>query len=174
MMAAKASRPDEAGACVQAGEGSYMRRVSAGVSVLVGFLLLLAACAPPGVPVADPNYDAQGKRFEAPSQGMAALYIANVDRPNSGAPPLTVSIGPRQLGTLANSTWYRVELAPGTYDVRATDNNSAGRHYVSLWPGEMRFLIAYVRAGGAVDVGQVSKEEGQQYVLGGQRARASE
>ena len=90
-----------------------MRRVSAGVSVLVGFLLLLAACAPPGVPVADPNYDAQGKRFEAPSQGMAALYIANVDRPNSGAPPLTVSIGPRQLGTLANSTWYRVELAPG-------------------------------------------------------------
>ena len=67
-----------------------------------------------------------------------------------------------------------VELAPGTYDVRATDNNSAGRHYVSLWPGEMRFLIAYVRAGGAVDVGQVSKEEGRDYVLGGQRARASE
>lgn len=151
-----------------------MRRVSAGVSVLVGFLLFLAACAPPGVPVADPNYDAQGKRFEAPSQGMAALYIANVNRPNSGAPPLTVSIGPRQLGSLTNSTWYRVELAPGTYDVRATDNNSAGRHYVSLWPGEMRFLIAYVRTGGAVDVGQVSKEEGRDYVLGGQRARASE
>lgn len=151
-----------------------MRRVS----VVIGLLLFLAACAPPGVPVADPNYDAEGKRFEGPSQGMAALYIANVDRPNSGAPPLTVSIGSRQLGALANSTWYRVELAPGTYDVSATDgnstDNSTGRHYVSLWPGEMRFLIAYVRAGGAVDVGQVSKEEGRQYVLGGQRARASE
>ncbi len=86
-----------------------MRRVS----VVIGLLLFLAACAPPGVPVADPNYDAQGKRFEAPSQGMAALYIANVDRPNSGAPPLTVSIGPRQPENSCNPPISAIRSGPG-------------------------------------------------------------
>lgn len=147
-----------------------MRRVSVGVSVLVGFLLLLAACAPPGVPVADPNYDAQGKRFEPPSQGMAALYIANVERPNSGAPPFNVSIGSRQLGELASSRWYRVELAPGTYSVRATGSIGAGQHYVTLSPREMRFLIVYVRPPSTLEVGEASQEDGRRYVLGGQRA----
>lgn len=143
-----------------------MRRVS----VVIGFLLFLAACAPPGVPPGDPNYDPQGQRFAAPSQGMAALYIANVDPPREGAPAFNVSIGSRQLGELASSRWYRVELAPGTYDVRATGSIGAARHYVTLSPREMRFLIVYVRSPSTLEVGEASQEEGRRYVLGGQRA----
>lgn len=139
------------------------------VSVVIGFLLLLAACAPPGVPPGDPNYDAQGPRFAAPSQGMAALYIVNADRPG-GAPPLNVSIGSRQLGDLANKSWFRVELAPGTYDVRATGSTGAGRHYVTLSPREMRFLVVYVRPTSTVGVEEVSREQGREYVLAGPRA----
>ena len=143
-----------------------MRRVS----VVIGLLLFLAACAPPGVPVADPNYDAQGPRFAAPSQGMAALYIVNADRPGGGAPLLNVSIGSRQLGDLANKSWFRVELAPGTYDVRATSSTGAGRHYVTLSPREMRFLVVYVRPTSTVGVEEVSPEQGREYVLAGPRA----
>ena len=74
---------------------------------LVGLLACLAGCAPPGEPVADPNSDAQGKRFEPPSQGMAALYVVRGnDLP--GTLPIAVSVGSRQLGTLASNTWLRV------------------------------------------------------------------
>ncbi len=138
---------------------------------LVGLLACLAGCAPPGEPVADPNSDAQGKRFEPPSQGMAALYVVRGnDLP--GTPPIAVSVGSRQLGTLASNTWLRIEVAPGTYDVRATGSDGAGSHYVSVWPQEIRFLdVTYAGRSQRGVVSELSPEQGRQVVLSGRRVR---
>lgn len=145
-----------------------MRRLS----VLVGLLLLgLAGCAPPGVPVADPNYDKHGKQFDPPAQGMAALYIMNVNNAASGAPPLTVSIGSRQLGPLASGTWFRIEVAPDNYDVRATGSGGPGWQYVRVGPGDMRFLaVRYADGTMRGDVLDVPQGEGRPIVLAGRRA----
>ena len=145
-----------------------MRRLS----VLVGLLLLgLAGCAPPGVPVAHPNYHKHSKQFDPPTQGPAALYIMTVNNAASCAPPLVVSIGSRQLGPLASGTWFRVEVAPDNYDVRATGSGGPGWQYVRVGPGDMRFLaVRYADGTLRGDVLDVPQSEGRPIVLAGRRA----
>lgn len=79
---------------------------------------MVAACA---LPMADPQSDAAGKRFETPPAGLGALYIyrtsdSPLDRTSRFRVMLVNDKGEtRKLGILDDDTWYLLNLPPGNY-----------------------------------------------------------
>lgn len=98
----------------------------------------IVACDPMGEPVASPEATAAGKAFEAPPPNMAALYIYRERAGNVAQ----VSAGQRTLGQLYGRDWLRVELRPGTYDLRCSLPAwpAFGSGEVSLTGGETKVL----------------------------------
>lgn len=82
--------------------------------MLLILLLAVAACGDPKLPMALPEDDASGKMLAAPPEGMAALYVYRQRSGNTA----TISLGSRMVGPLQGGNWLRVDLPPGTYDVR--------------------------------------------------------
>lgn len=102
------------------------------------FLLLTACGSVPMAPAAD---DAAGKAFSPPPAGSSALYVYRDDTVG-GLRTVDVSAGQRMLGSLAWQTWLRVDLPPGTYDVRCKFEDTTSLP-VTLAPGEIRYLTIY-------------------------------
>lgn len=120
--------------------------------------------------------DAEGKRFEPPPAGGSALYIYR-ESVFAAAYSLPVSLGPRQLGSLATDTWLRVDLAPGTYEVTCTTDEKTDTVPVTLAPGETRYVEAATRVGWfgpRCGVFEVSLEKGRQAVTAGRRVQVLE
>ena len=86
--------------------------------LLVG---LLAGCAK--VPLAGPAADADGKRFDPPTQGQSALYLYR-DAPLGSEVAFSLSDNQQPIGTLADKTWLRLDLAPGRHMIGCTGVNS--------------------------------------------------
>lgn len=80
----------------------------------LGLLLLLAGCGDPQLPMASAADDAAGKALVAPADGMGALYVYREQSGNTAS----ISIGAHRIGLLQGHNWLRVDLPPGTYDVR--------------------------------------------------------
>lgn len=134
-------------------------------------LVLLSACAVVEVPMADAARDAQGKRFETPAAGQAALYVIHVGS-YSETPAMNISVGPQLVGGIANTNWLRIDLAAGRHDVRATGQDGSGRLVVDLTAGQTMFLTArYARMAFTGILTQVGEGEGRQLVLAGRRAQ---
>ena len=94
-----------------------MKRLLAVVSAAL--VLLLSGCA--SVPMASMELDAKAKEF-TPPPNRASLYIYRNE--NFGAAvPLTVSVNGKVLGRTAAKTYFRLNLAPGEYEVESHAEN---------------------------------------------------
>ncbi len=129
-------------------------------------VLALAACAE--VPMATPSQDAAGKTFSPPPAGMATLYLYRTDT-IGGLRTLNLTIGQRMLGGLASRTWFRIDLAPGEYDLRCTAESMASRR-VTLSPGETRYLDVAIVLGGQCTMTDVDAAAARPVILAGRRA----
>lgn len=133
--------------------------------------LLLSACA--SVPMASRDADAAGKTFAPPPPGSATLYLYR-ESIFGAAYSLALSVGQRNLGALAADTWFRIDVEPGTYDVRCTTPEASGSQSVQIASGETRFVEAAIRMGFVAPrcaVFEVAPEKGRSAVTGGKRAQ---
>jgi hypothetical protein len=99
------------------------------------------------VPMSLTAEDAAGKEFRAPAADRAALYVY---RPDSAASLFTMTLDQRTLAALTRATFLRVDVAPGSYDLRcrsSVDDGSASLP-VHLRPGSTTYVAArFVTAG---------------------------
>jgi hypothetical protein len=131
-------------------------------------MLALAACAT--VPMADPQADQEGKRFDPPAQGAGAVYIY---RPGWMALARTVNVGIAggYHAALASNTYLRLEGPPGPIDIVCKTDNTAERQ-VNIAPGETRYVEVAMNAGWVgprCSINEVSPSEGQAAVLRSKR-----
>jgi hypothetical protein len=138
--------------------------------IVLAALLLATGCA--SVPMAPPDEDAAGKRFEPAPAGQAVLYVFR-ESVYGGAFSMPVMVGPRPLGNLAADTWFRVVLEPGSYEVRCNMETSASVP-VQLSGGETRYVEAAIRFGLATPrcaMTEVNAATARTAILSGRRAQ---
>lgn len=96
-------------------------------------IVLLSGCA--SVPMAPLDEDARAKGF-APAPNAASLYIYR-NESFGAAIPMTVSVNGRALGQTAAQTYFRLDVAPGKYNIESHAENvsmlplttEAGKNY---------------------------------------------
>ena len=143
--------------------------------------ILLAGCA--AVPMASPGSDAEGKRFDPPASGQSVLYLYRSSLLGSEV-AFKLADNQQPIGTLADKTWIRVEVAPGRHVITCTapsyaplTQTPAQAATVDLAPGETRFLEVDVWPGMPLNprcrATEVSADQGRAGVSGGNRAMAS-
>ena len=148
---------------------------------LLAASLLLGACATG--PLAGPAADSDGKRFDPPPPGQSALYLY---RGSVLGSEVVFSLADNQqpIGTLANKTWIRVDVAPGHHVINCSvpsyaplTQTPAQAATVDLAPGEIRFLEVDVWPGLPLNprcvASEVSTDKGRAAVTDGNRAVAS-
>jgi hypothetical protein len=130
--------------------------------------LALAACASPTVPGASSASDAAGRTFAPPPAGKATLYVAAGYIPDVA----TISAGSTDVGALAQQTWLRADLEPGTYELHARSPYRSSSLSITLPPASIRFVqLQYVEQRPSSDVlSEVSETKGRELVLAGTRA----
>lgn len=133
-------------------------------------VLAIAACNTASVPPAPAASDAEGKKFDAPPPGMGALYIA---RTGDGGTLINVSVGQRTLGPLGNFNWFRVDLPPGTANVRCAGGENVQDLQVPITAGEIKYIKTRASIGWQTlrcSLYEVDTSEGQGAVREGSRA----
>ncbi len=123
-------------------------------------MLALGACA--SVPMADPQADQEGKRFDPPAQGSGAVYVY---RPGwmALAKPVDVGVAGGYHAELASNTYFRLEGPPGPIDIVCKTDNTAERQ-VNVAAGETRYVEVAMNAGfwgPRCSINEVSPNEGQ-------------
>ena len=131
--------------------------------VAVALALLVAACT--GGPTSEWE-KAYGKGFPGPKDGEAALYIVRDGAPE-GAPPVSVTMGQRQVGGLVGLTWMRLDLTPDPYDLRAYGPERSTELIINVTAGETRFLLVETNDSGNARLVRLSQEEGRRLVRKG-------
>lgn len=131
-------------------------------------MLFLGACA--SVPMADPQADQEGKRFDPPAPGSGAVYVY---RPGWMASARTVDVGVAggYHAKLASHTYFRLEGPPGPIDLVCKTDNTAERQ-IDIGAGETRYVEVAMNAGflGPVcSIKEVPPNEGQAAVLDSRR-----
>lgn len=148
---------------------------------LLALAIVLAGCAQ--VPMADPAADATGRRFDPPRAGMSALYLYRNAMLGSEA-IFNLTENQRQIGSLADKTWLRIDLAPGRHivgcSITSTLTSAQGAPVdtaVDVGSGEIRFLEVDVRPGPPLSprcvATEVSADQGRAAVTAGRRAMAA-
>jgi hypothetical protein len=124
------------------------------------------------VPMADPGASSAGQAFQAPPLGQGALYIYR--HGGLGLSQLvTATIGQRTLGQLAANTWFRIDLDPGSQQLRCTTAEASEALQVQVGAAEIRFVEVAIRIGLAAPrcaISEVSPEKGQAAIRAGRRA----
>jgi len=142
---------------------------------------LLGACAT--VPLAGTAADMEGKRFDPPPSGQAALYLYRSSVLGSEV-MFSLADNQQPIGSLANKTWIRIEVAPGQHVITCNapsyaplTQTPAEAATVEIAPGETRFLEVDVWPGLPLNprctATEVSADKGRAGVTGGNRAIAS-
>ncbi|KRC29032.1 DUF2846 domain-containing protein [Acidovorax sp. Root219] len=132
--------------------------------VLITAALALVGCT---APRAKPDADLKAKQF-TPQAETASLYIYRSEMTGASA-PMTVSVNNQSLGKTNARTYYNLEVAPGSYTVvSSADNTSsvtveveAGRSYYVWQKVTMSMGSGTARA----QVSLVSEAQGQKGVL---------
>lgn len=143
--------------------------------------ILLAGCA--SVPMAGPGADAEGKRYDPPAPGYAVLYLYRNSLLGSEV-AFSLADNQQPIGSLAEKTWIRVEVAPGQHVITCSapsyaplTQTPAQAATVNIGPGEIRFLEVDVWPGLPLNprctATEVSADKGRAGVAGGNRAVAS-
>jgi hypothetical protein len=109
----------------------------------MGSMLALAACAT--VPLAPPQADQEGKRFDPPGPGAGVIYVY---RTGWMASARTVEVGvPNGFhATLALNTYFRLEGPPGPVEIDCKADNTASNQ-VNIADGEIRYVEVAMNAG---------------------------
>jgi hypothetical protein len=133
--------------------------------------LLLAAAACTSVPLADPQQDAQGKRFDRPGQNSGALYVYR-----SGlmgfARPIDINIAGGSSAELASNTYVRLEGPPGPVDLACRVGDKQGGQQVLIEPGRTRYIEVSMAVGLGLpgcQLTEVSPDQGQVAVRNARR-----
>ena len=155
-----------------------MRNSIAVIVIIAGLLPgLLGGCAQ--VPMAPAGADAEGKLFDPPGQGDAVLYVYR-DQFLGNETALALSDNQQQIGTLANKTWLRTEVAPGPHMIACS--SVSGLHGlqtvratpIDLAPGDMRFMEVAISPGPPFSprctATEVPADQGRAEVQSGRRA----
>jgi hypothetical protein len=108
--------------------------------------LLLAATACANVPVADPQADAEGKRFDNPAPGGGALYIYRSELMGF-ARPIDINLAGGSGAALGARTYVRFEGPPGPVDIACRIGDRQGQLEVMIEPGRTRFVEASTKVG---------------------------
>lgn len=147
--------------------------------LVLPLLLLAGACA--SVPMASPQEDQLGKRFEPPPPDKAAIYLYREGIMGALVPvDVTVQAAHGSGGgggldvSLVPDTWVRIQGEPGPIEVRCARDQAPGQR-LDMRPGETRYVeVSYKLAlwGTTCAVQEVSELTGQRGVAGGRRAVA--
>ena len=136
--------------------------------------LLLAAAACANVPLADPQQDAEAKRFEQPAQDNGALYVYR-----SGllglARPIDVNIAGGVSAELASNTYLRLEGPPGPVDLSCKIGDQQGGRQIAMEPGRTRYVEVSMKVGllsPGCEVVEVSPDQGQGAVRNAKRVNS--
>ncbi|WP_082604030.1 DUF2846 domain-containing protein, partial [Acidovorax sp. Root217] len=132
--------------------------------VLITAALALVGCT---APRAKPDADLKAKQF-TPQAETASLYIYRSEMTGASA-PMTVSVNNQSLGKTNARTYYQLEVAPGSYTVvSSADNTStvtveaeAGKSYYVWQKVTMSMGSGTARA----QVSLVNEAQGQKGVL---------
>lgn len=134
----------------------------------LGALLALAGCAT--VPLASPQADEEGKRFDPPGQGAGVLYIY---RTGWFASARTVDVGvPNGFhAKLALNTYFRLEGPPGPVEIDCKADNTAGNQF-NINLGEIHYIEVVMHAGmlgPTCSVDEVPPQTGQAAIMKAKR-----
>ena len=146
-------------------------------SMILVVSVLLAGCAQ--VPLAPAGADAEGKLFDPPIQGSAVLYLYR-DQLLGGETVLALSDNQQQIGSLADKTWLRTEVAPGPHTIACSSVSSlhglqtVRPTTIDLAPGDIRFMEIAISPGlpfsPRCTATEVSPDQGRAEVQNGHRA----
>jgi hypothetical protein len=142
------------------------------VGLSLALLLAAAACA--NVPFADPQQDAEAKRFDRPAQDNGALYVYR-----SGlmgfVRPIDVAIAGGASAQLASNTYLRLEGPPGPVDLTCRIGDKQGEQQITIEPGRTRYVEVSMKVGLALpgcEVAEVPPDQGQAAVRGARRVNS--
>jgi len=127
--------------------------------VAVVLMFLAAACSP--------WLEAWGPNFPQPKPGEAALYLVRDSAPE-GAPPISLTIGRRPVGSLTGLTWMRFDLQPRLYDLHAYGPQSGSELIITVAPGQTRFFQVDITPSGGTSIQEISSRDGRRLVNQGQ------
>lgn len=108
----------------------------------IAFIAALTGCA--SVPMASLDQDTSAKDF-IPPQNKASLYIYR-NETLGAAVPITVSVNDRTIGQTASMTYFRFDVTPGKYVVKAHAENIAELN-VNTEPGRNYFIWQEMKMG---------------------------
>ncbi|SJZ39744.1 Protein of unknown function [Enhydrobacter aerosaccus] len=133
-------------------------------------LLALAVGACASVPMADPQADQEGKRFDPPAPGSGTVYVY---RPGWMALAKTVDVGVAggYHAELASNTYFRLEGPPGPIDLMCKTDNTAEQQ-IDVSAGETRYVEVAMNPGlwaPRCSIKEVSPSEGQAAILRSKR-----
>jgi hypothetical protein len=111
--------------------------------------------------------EAYGPNFPAPKPGQAALYLVR-DVAAPDAPPISLTMGRQQLGSLTGLTWMLFDLPPDLCDLRAFGTQESSELIITAAAGETRFLLVQPTPDGKVELLELSPAEGRRLVRQGQ------
>lgn len=143
------------------------------MKLLIAAALALSAAACSSGPGSGSEWQkSYGKTFYEPNEGMAALYII---RDETGADPAPIGITKDQypVGSLASSTWMRLDLPPSGYDLRAYGTQGSTELIVTVNAGQSRFFVAEPKPPGNAQLREILQPEGRRLVRKGQPVASS-
>ena len=133
--------------------------------------LLLAAAACANVPLADPQQDAEAKRFEQPARDNGALYVYRAGLMGL-ARPIDIDIAGGASAELVSNTYLRLEGPPGPVDLSCKVGDKQGGQQITIEPGRTRYLEVSMKVGLTLpgcDIVEVSPDQGQAAVRNARR-----
>ncbi|MGQ0581210.1 MAG: hypothetical protein ACT4O6_04695 [Reyranella sp.] len=140
---------------------------------LVAAALALSAAACSSGPGSGSEWQkSYGKTFYEPNEGMAALYIIR-DDPGADPAPIGITKDQYPVGSLASSTWMRLDLPPSGYDLRAYGTQGSTELIVTVNAGQSRFFVAEPKTPGNAQLREITQVAGRQLVRKGQPVASS-
>ena len=108
-----------------------------------------------------------GPTFPVANDGRAALYIVR-DVAAADAPAITVTMDGQPLGGLAGKEYWRLNLLPRLYDLRAYGTGANNELIITVAPGQTRFFLAHPTQSNSAELLELSQEQGRRLVRRGQ------
>jgi Protein of unknown function (DUF2846) len=133
----------------------------------VATLALMTGCASV-VPMAPQAQDTASKTFQAPSPGMAGVYIYRENSFMGKALKKRLSIDDVLIGETAPGVFFRREVKPGKHVIATQAEFGDNTVDLNAEAGKNYFFQQYIKMGtftGSAGIQAVSEEEGKQAVL---------
>jgi len=142
---------------------------------MLAALLFLATGCVATVPLESAATDAESKRFQGPSGGMAGVYIFRVHTYAGCALKKTVSVDHGMLGETAPGTYFYTEVEPGSHLITTQAEFDDVSIRFEAEEGELYFFEQHIVMGVVVwsaDIRPVHAESGKTGVRSCRQARA--